>query len=162
MSLLTSVYLFIPAYVANSAPPLLARFFPRWNQPLDCGLHFRRRQLLGANKTWRGLIGGTLIGGTVFLLMPSALPWWYGTLVAAGALIGDAVESLAKRQSGIPPGRTWFPFDQIDFTIGAFAFTFWMYWPGWTAFFTLLVVNALGTAAVHYAGFRLGLTKDPF
>ena len=41
-----------------------------------------------------------------------------GPLFAIGALGGDALKSFFKRQVGIRPGGTWFPFDQIDYIIG--------------------------------------------
>ncbi len=39
--------------------------------------------------------------------------------MGAGSLIGDSVESFFKRQAAVLPGKSWFPFDQIDYIIGA-------------------------------------------
>jgi CDP-2,3-bis-(O-geranylgeranyl)-sn-glycerol synthase len=39
-----------------------------------------------------------------------------------GALFADAVESFFKRRAGIGPGKTWVPFDQIDYIIGGLVF----------------------------------------
>lgn len=37
-------------------------------------------------------------------------------------MTGDAVKSFFKRQRDMPPGSSWFPFDQLDFVIGALVF----------------------------------------
>jgi hypothetical protein len=42
-----------------------------------------------------------------------------GTALGFGALLGDALESMAKRQRGIRSGKSWLFFDQLDYIIGA-------------------------------------------
>jgi hypothetical protein len=94
--------------------------------------------VLGSHKTWRGLIAGIILS-TISLYtqqrMVAHSAWlqtWtskvdyaqlstllVGPLFAIGALGGDAIESFFKRQIGIAPGRSLFPFDQIDYIIGA-------------------------------------------
>ncbi len=171
------VYCFLPGYIANSAPSSVAKLFPHWETPVDLGLKFRGKRLLGENKTWRGVIGGTLLGGLVFLLQKYVLtasvktpfipyesfPWWYGFLLAFGAIfVGDTGKSLLKRRFQIKPGRPFVPWDQIDYTLGAFLLTFWLFWPGWAWFVFLLVFNGLFSAGSHWLGWHLGLLKDKF
>jgi len=50
-------------------------------------------------------------------------PLIFGTLAGFGALIGDAIKSFFKRQLQIPPGKSWIPFDQIDYILGGAFFT---------------------------------------
>lgn len=174
--MLTFLYYFLPAYVANSSPPLLAKIFPkRFLVPVDNGVKWKGKRLLGNHKSWLGVIGGTLLGGTLFLLQKywltqfittkmipySSLPWWFGFLMAFGAIfVGDSGESFFKRRFNIKPGGHWIPFDQIDYTLGAFLVTWLIYWPGWTWFFFLFVVNGLFSAGAHFLAGETKLTDE--
>jgi CDP-2,3-bis-(O-geranylgeranyl)-sn-glycerol synthase len=116
------ILFFLPAYVANSAP-VFVRKVPVLAYPLDGGIMWRGHRLLGNNKTWRGLLFGTLMGGVTGIIMDaSGLPfvWWWGFVLGFAALLGDALKSCAKRQVGIRPGGRWMPFDQLDFIIVAY------------------------------------------
>ncbi len=137
--IMLAVWLFLPAGVANLVPILAANapVMRRWEAPLDFGKSWRGARLLGDHKTWRGLAVGVICGGLIFLLQRELtgslnlleghnyqdeynnLPIWFGCLIGFGALAGDAAESFFKRQIGIASGRSWFPFDQIDYIIGA-------------------------------------------
>ncbi len=170
MDPLLLLYWFLPAYAANTAPPLLARLLPRWRLPLDLGRTWKGRPLLGRNKTWRGLLGGTILGALLFLLQQrlplfgefyASLPWYAGLLLAAGALVGDAAESFAKRRLARRPGSPWLPWDQLDFSLGALLLTWWLFWPGWAGALFLLVASALLTMLGHLLGWLLGITKEP-
>lgn len=136
MDYLIYAFLFFwPAAIGNVTPMFAARipWIRRFNQPMDFNKRFRGKRLLGANKTWRGLISGTIMGGVTSLLIsyffvPNSADAWYTFLVGAslgcGALVGDAVESFFKRQKGIAPGKSWFPFDQTDYIIGGLIFVY--------------------------------------
>lgn len=170
--LLQLIYFFIPGYVANGSPPIIAKLFPRWKTPLDFGKTWNGRRIFGENKSWRGVIGGTVLGGVVFLLQVtyasvtptipySSLPWWFGFLFSFGAIgLGDAGKSFLKRRFDIEPGRSWIPFDQIDYTVGAFLLTFWLFWPGWLAFLLLLLFNGFLSMGAHYLASTMRLTKE--
>lgn len=119
---------FLPAGVAN-ATPVLANRIPllnKWATPMDFGLSWRHKRLLGENKTWRGVFTGTALAGlTGWLLFPLTnsgesrlIVLGLSLLMGFGALLGDAFESFVKRQRGVPSGHSWFPFDQIDYIIG--------------------------------------------
>jgi len=134
-----ALWFFSPAAVANVIPILVAPipFLKRFQAPIDGGLTFRGKRVLGSHKTWRGLIFG-LIFATITLwlqqLMVEHIAWVrtmtaqvnytdlptliLGPLFGLGALGGDAIESFFKRQRGVAPGQGWFPFDQIDYIIG--------------------------------------------
>lgn len=119
---------FLPAGVAN-ATPVLANKIPlirNWHTPLDFGKSWRGKRLLGNNKTWRGLLTGTLFAGLTGLIIyqfwqiQASWPATLGLslLMGLGALLGDAIESGIKRRRGIPSGHSWFPWDQIDYIVG--------------------------------------------
>ncbi len=136
--ILFAIWFFLPAGLANAAPVFANKipYLNKWNTPLDLGLHFRGRRIFGDNKTWRGLVSGIVVGSLVALLQRYAFVHWelvkditylnysaihvglLGAMLGAGALLGDAIESFFKRQCGVPSGRSWFPFDQIDYIVG--------------------------------------------
>ena len=139
-------WFFIPVGVA-----ILAAFysgksksFKKYSYPVDGYKHFRGKRILGDHKTVRGFIIGTLaaiiiVYLQVFLYQNS--PWLrsvlkldyaeinpllLGFLTGFGGLAGDAIKSFFKRQISISPGKSWFPFDQIDHILGGILFT-WFY-----------------------------------
>ncbi|MDP8299732.1 MAG: CDP-archaeol synthase [Candidatus Tantalella remota] len=105
--------------------------------PIDGGGRWRGTEILGPNKTWRGLVVGVLTG--IFIAGIQAILFYntdffkrntivdytrvnfilIGALMGGGALLGDLVESFIKRRFNKPSGRPWFPWDQIDWIVGA-------------------------------------------
>jgi CDP-2,3-bis-(O-geranylgeranyl)-sn-glycerol synthase len=93
-----------------------------------------------------------------------------GFLLAFGALAGDAIKSFAKRRvghmsggkaTGIPSGKSWFPFDQIDYIVGALLLSWPVLQPS-LALVAAIVVMYFGLHLVAtYLGYRLGLKSDP-
>jgi CDP-diglyceride synthetase len=173
------LYFFLPGYVANGAPPVVAKLplLRRWNTPVDLRASWKGKRLLGDNKTVRGVVTGILLSGLVFLLQKyflssvvttlaipyDSLPWWFGFLLGFGVLVvGDCGKSFLKRRLGFAPGKSWVPFDQVDYTIGAFLATAWLFWPGWPGLLFLLVANALITASFHAAGHLLRVNATWF
>ena len=138
-TILFALWFFLPAGAANAAPIIAAQlpWLAKWTAPMDFHKTFRDRRLFGSHKTWRGLIAG-IVTAIIVVSLQQALyrhfnfdfipedaarymsmsPVWLGFLFGFGALMGDALESLAKRQFDVPPGGSWFPFDQIDYIIG--------------------------------------------
>lgn len=134
-----ALWFFLPAGAANMVPILVAQisWLKKYNMPMDFGLEFRGKRLLGPHKTLRGLISG-VIAATITLALQQLIVrhfgWinnWtapvdytslrvilLGPLLGFGALAGDAVESFFKRQRGVSPGHGWFPFDQTDYIVG--------------------------------------------
>jgi CDP-2,3-bis-(O-geranylgeranyl)-sn-glycerol synthase len=157
---------FLPAGIANMAP-VFASLVPglrNWNMPLDGGATWRGKRVLGENKTVRGFVAGILCAAVTAAIISlishgiysGANPILLGILLGLGALIGDSVKSFFKRRLGISPGKSWFPLDQIDYILGAIAFTFF-YLPLRPAQYLLLL--GLGFV-LHLATVYIGyLTK---
>lgn len=148
-------------------------------KPVDFGKKFVGKEIFGAHKTWRGLLVATFAGGVFFIFERQIIltfprtefwspfdlrivPWWFGFLFAAGAILGDLVKSFFKRRFDIPPGATWYPFDQIDFLLGAalvasFYYTFTpLMW---------LIIFFIGSALhiiVNHIGFWLKIKNSPW
>ena len=89
--------------------------------PIDGGLMWRGRRLLGDNKTIRGLVGMVPATALSFVLLLAAAgdperaglwslpPSGYAALggwAGLGFMLGELPNSFVKRQLGIPPGGT--------------------------------------------------------
>lgn len=104
---------FLLLIAAHGTPVLAALLLgPRCAWPLDGGRCFiDGRPLLGAHKTWRGLVAGTLAAA----LVGSATGAGAGLGAAFGALAltGDLASSFAKRRLDRVPGRETLLLDQL-------------------------------------------------
>ncbi len=157
---------FLPAGIANMFPVFAARLplLKQWNTPLDFGVSWRGTRLLGSHKTIRGLVTGIIAAIVTTLIIfrftdlgLSVNPAVLGLLLGAGSLVGDAVKSFFKRQSGVPSGRAWFPFDQIDYILGAMAFTFFYVPLSLTQYLLMLVLGFVLHIIVVYVGYLTNL-----
>ncbi len=129
----------LPAMYSNMAPLWVKdiAFLKPLDIPIDGGATLRGKPLFGRNKTYRGFLAGAVFAvsiGIVQYVLSEAFPLLnrlefieldlmgyvaLSLLLGFGALAGDAIESLFKRQMGVPPGESWKPFDQIDYVVGA-------------------------------------------
>jgi CDP-2,3-bis-(O-geranylgeranyl)-sn-glycerol synthase len=160
---------FLPAGISNMVPVFASKLpgLRNWNTPLDGGKMYRGKRIFGKNKTWRGLISGTVAGTFVAMVVYGTLTdlrlelVLIGAAMSAGALIGDAVESFFKRQRGIESGKAWFPFDQTDYIIGGLLFTLpFGVLPLWLVVWTFVIYFGLHLIS-SYIGYLLGLKNDP-
>lgn len=173
-------WIFLPAAIANMSPVFASQlpWLKAWNTPLDFGKTWRGKRIFGDNKRWRGLVLGTFVGGFVGFLQIAV--FWQsasiganqiilatigGCLLGFGALVGDAIESFFKRQNGINPGSSWFPFDQLDYIVGGLLFYLPLaeipsavYWQIIVAIFAVYFSLHL---LVSYIGFLLGFKDKP-
>ena len=168
----------LPAYVANMVPLFAAMLLgDRWATPLDFHRTWNGHPILGRNKTYRGFIAGVLAAIAVSYVQlrlcnfPTIRPLsllfsgdvnfvWWGFLMGFGALFGDAVKSFLKRRRQIPPGESWRPFDQIDFLLGALAFTSLAFVPPFSLTLGILAIMPWVKVLVAHFGFWIGLRKS--
>lgn len=162
--LLEAVYVFLPAGIANATPPVLSRLLGP-GRPIDGGLRWRGRPLFGAHKTWQGLIGGTAAGIATFLLQRSvdglSLPIALGIAMSAGALLGDLLKSFVKRRLAVAAGRSWFPFDQLDYVAGALLAAAPFYPLNLPIIATITAVYFALHLAVSATGYWIGVKDAP-
>lgn len=160
--LLRLVWLMLPAYGANMAPPLL-RFWHGWNRPI-C------ERWLGTHKTMLGFALGVAAGVSIAWLQHVIHPsladdgrWLLlGFAFGAGAMLGDAAKSFVKRRLSIAPGSRWLPFDQIDFVLGALlAISPWIVLP-LREVIAILALTFVGDLVVNQLAFRLGIKRTPW
>lgn len=137
--ILFALWFFLPAGLANAAP-VFANKIPHTDwlaKPIDFGKQLRGRRIFGEHKTFRGFVAGILLAEAIVTVQrvlyvhagfirdisphvnyQHVNVWLLGFLFAFGALGFDAIKSFFKRQVGVKPGGTWFPFDQIDYIVG--------------------------------------------
>jgi CDP-2,3-bis-(O-geranylgeranyl)-sn-glycerol synthase len=130
--ILGAIWFFLPAGVANMAAPFAAKLFGM--TPVDFGKSWGKHRIFGDHKTWQGIIAGTVAGALFFLIQKwlyqfpsiqsmsiidySNTTWLLGAALGFGALLGDLVKSFFKRRANVAPGKSWIPFDQLDYIIG--------------------------------------------
>ncbi|HEY5668018.1 MAG TPA: CDP-archaeol synthase [Candidatus Saccharimonadales bacterium] len=181
-NILFALWFFAPAGAANVMPIFVAKVPPlsKYDAPIDGGLMFRGQRVLGSHKTWRGLIAG-IITSTLALWLQQLLVvhfGWFakfehqvdyatlpillaGPLFGIGALGGDALKSFFKRQLHIAPGKSWFPFDQIDYIVGGAIATMPFVSLIWWQYAWILVVWLVIHVASTITGYFLGLKDSP-
>ncbi|MFH1316283.1 MAG: CDP-2,3-bis-(O-geranylgeranyl)-sn-glycerol synthase [Candidatus Woesearchaeota archaeon] len=173
--ILSSVYFMLPAYFANMAPVIVRRFTNLLDYPIDFNIKFGGKPLLGKNKTWRGLFFGVvfalIIAYVQFLLKNSLFfssisiigynSWlMIGFLLGLGALVGDFSKSFVKRRLSIKPGKRFFPFDQLDFIIGALIFISIIMVPPIDLLITILIISLVLHVVVNHLAYYLKIRKE--
>ncbi|MDD5192995.1 MAG: CDP-archaeol synthase [Candidatus Nanoarchaeia archaeon] len=136
IELIKIFWFFLPAGIANMSP-VLFKFIKFLNYPVDLNKKIKGKSIFGKNKTYRGLFFGILLSIIFVYIQSFVFPFtnrislinypeenliWLGFLLGFGALFGDLIKSFFKRQLNISPGKSWIPFDQIDWIVGAVIF----------------------------------------
>ncbi len=169
LRLLQASWFVLPVFLAGLVHigVIRLRWFPALaNCPLDMGLTFRGRRLLGENKTVRGAL--TMIGAaTLFAAwlahapgqaasrlaldpLQHTRPYLWGFLLGSGYIAGELPNSFLKRRLGIGAGETgagmqkmfFWIFDQLDSLAGALALLSTVWRPDW-AFIAVVAALAL-------------------
>ena len=131
-----TLYFILPAYFSNGAGLVFGG-----GMPVDFGKSDKNGvRWIGDGVTWKGLIGGTLIGIITGIIQGWVAPYilsnfgqfittpiitnvsegiLIGFLLGFGALLGDALGSFLKRRLGIGRGKPAPILDQLDFLIVA-------------------------------------------
>lgn len=180
--LLFSFWFLLPAGLANAAPIFAARLpgVRRFNMPIDGGKTWHGQEIFGSHKTWRGLISGLIVGviivwvqqlcaahfgwaqwlaGTVDYHTLPTIP--FGLALGFGALGGDAIKSFFKRRVGVPSGKSWLPFDQLDYVIGASLMSLLFVVLPWYMYVWLVLVWFTMHIAATYVGWLLRIRDEP-
>ena len=140
------------AGLANMTP-VSVRNLPILDSPISA-------KYFGVNKTWRGLALGSITPATIGYIF-GIESFLYILTICFGALAGDLFFSFIKRRLNINPGQSWFPFDQLDWVIGALAAHYLLRGFDWN----LLIILPIGLALhliIKYTGFKLGIDNKKF
>jgi CDP-2,3-bis-(O-geranylgeranyl)-sn-glycerol synthase len=152
------VYLMLPVYLANMAPPFV-KYWRGWNHPIS-------RRWLGDHKTVMGFAFG--VAAAVAVTFAQSQIWadglvnydhWLalGFACGFGALGGDALKSFIKRRIGIAPGVSWIPADQLDFVVGGLVGLSVFVALDLTDVVVILVASFVGDMVVNHVSFQLGI-----
>lgn len=175
-SIISVFWFLLPAGIANMSP-VLFKWIPVLKTPVDFGKTFRKKPIFGKNKTWRGLVCGTLVAILVVYLQKLLYPYMQnyslinysstsvfllGFLLGFGALLGDLVESFIKRQRNTSPGKSWPPWDQIDWIIGALIFGSLLVPLSLSEIATALLLFGLLHPLMNILGYALRIKKSRF
>jgi len=139
--LISCIYFFLPAYLANMVPPLAKRFnilnFLAF--PIDLNKKFLGKPIFGSHKTLRGAVLSFFVGFLVVIFQNvlyrfdffkeiSILNYseinlsLFAFLMSFGVVFGDLFFAFVKRRIGLKPGAPFLPFDQTNYVFGAFLF----------------------------------------
>lgn len=170
---MTGVWAILPAYVPNSVAVLVGG-----GSSIDGGRTWRGRRLLGDGKTWRGFLGGTLVGSALALALNAlrpglspALPTFPSAVIVTlplGAMLGDAFGSFLKRRIGRERGAPVPVLDQLGFVVVALLLSL-LVAPGWTAttytppvLLVVLLLTPLAHVGTNVVAYLLGLKSEPW
>lgn len=181
-TLLFALWFFLPAGIANVAPIIAAKLpgIRGLNAPLDRGRIWRGKRIFGSHKTWRGIVAG-IIAACVTVYVQQLIyqsydlvflgdhslsyldysPFLLGVLFGFGALGGDALKSLVKRQMNVADGDAWFPFDQLDYIIGACLLTSLITVRTISEYVAIVLVWFVMHLVFSYIGYLLRLKAKP-
>ena len=178
MIILLYFYFMLPGIFANMTPVLIRNHWKFLERPVDFNLKwFDGKRLLGDHKTWRGVISGTLVSIGIVAIQKwlmrfetfegiSWFPydeysvWLVGFLIGFGALFGDIVKSFFKRRVGVPPGKAFIPWDQIDAAVGAIALLY-IIWPiSWQDSLSLIIFTFVLHILTRNIGYYLRINKE--
>ncbi|MGZ4902766.1 MAG: CDP-2,3-bis-(O-geranylgeranyl)-sn-glycerol synthase [Halobacteriota archaeon] len=170
-----ALWLMLPAFVPNSSAVLFAG-----KTPVDFGKTLvDGKRIFGPGKTFEGLIGGTLVGIFVGLLLqlierslhlglPSFDPIYVIVTLSFGAMLGDLIKSFFKRRLGLSRGRPLPLADQLDFVVGAWVLTY-IFFPDWfiqnftpAVILIALVLSPLLHLTINLIGYKLGKKQEPW
>jgi len=176
-----SLWFFAPAGVANlfAFASGKMRSLKKFSFPVDGYAKIKGKRILGDHKTLRGFIAGILAGilscfiemllyDNIFSIRELISIDYYtinpvvlGALLGAGALAGDSVKSFFKRRIDIEPGKSWFPFDQIDYITGGIAFSLFYIQLSFGEYIILFIVWFLIHPLTTFLGYLFKLRHEP-
>ena len=150
---LRAIYYYLPAYFANGMPIAFGD-----GTPIDFGKKWKDgRRIFGEGKTFRGMLFGIGVGTLAIGTIQGNILLAF--LMSLGAIMGDLVKSFVKRRLGYGSGEKFFPWDQIDFLIGATIFVSLVKLPRIDFVIAIFVITPLIHLGTNYISYLLGLKK---
>ena len=149
--------------------------FSALKKPVDCGLTWRGKRLLGDSKTFRGFLIVTLFSGLSMLLISPLItlplkhhPFLCGSLLGFGYSLLELPNSFLKRRMGIREGTfanglsrpLLSILDQTDSVLGALLFLPAVYAPSWELIVVLFLAGTLLHVAIDGCLYRFGYKKQ--
>lgn len=178
--LLRGIYFYLPVGMANFGANL-GKFIPGFKNikvPVDFGLTYRGKRLVGSHKNIGGFLFGILFGLVCGILKYLYLDRYFTdyvllqlsfgetiflyVLMSFGALFGDILKSVAKRFLDIPAHSPWIPFDEIDHsTVSLFLAS--LFFPISLSIAIAIIGSFLLLHLIaNIIGYKLGIKDVPF
>jgi len=158
------------------APSLSKLCFKSINRPIDNNKLWLGKPILGSHKTWRGPIFSPLVSLMVFALQQYLYQFaWFakislinypeysvylGLIFGIGVVLGELINSFAKRRASYPPGKSFIPFDQIDYTLGSLFLTSFFLWPGWDVAICVVIIGLVLHILINLLGYLLKIKRN--
>ena len=177
-TIMKALFFFLPAYSANAAPVIFARF-NWWKNlafPVDLNMKSGGIPIFGVTKTVRGILAGILAGIIVALIqyfIHEISPWReyvylyrytlenslaLGFLMGLGEGAGDLIKSCVKRRMGIKSGGAVFPLDQTSF-LGALLLSFIVYIPSGGYLLAIVIISPFIPVIANLIAYKAKLKK---
>jgi len=158
--LIFSFLFFLPAGIANMTPVFVAKIplLKDFDYPLDSYQKINGKRIFGDHKTIRGLIFGLILGVITSLIIHQSI--LLGFILSLGALGGDSIKSFLKRQVNISEGKSWFPFDQIDYIIGGLICSVLIIKLPFSYYVVIFILYFLLHLIITAIGYLLGFKKE--
>jgi len=150
------------ALAANGAPVLGARLLgQRYAWPIDGGARFTDgRPLLGASKTWRGLLLSLLACAALAPLV--GYSWQLGLTFAGASMTGDAASSFVKRRLDVPPSGRFIGLDQIPEALLPLVVCRTAFGLDWLSIAVLTALFIAGSLLLSQLAYRVGVKQRPY
>jgi CDP-2,3-bis-(O-geranylgeranyl)-sn-glycerol synthase len=178
MIIFSCLWYLLPAALSNHnascgnrlwLPDICKKGLAKLAVPVDFDAKLGGKEILGKHKTWRGLLVGVVTGMVVagvqavlyfnvdFFKHNTIVDYskynfvLIGALMGGGALTGDLVKSFIKRRLDKPSGKPWFPWDQLDWILGAMVASSILYVPS----IKIVIVTTVLYVGVHLCSDRI-------
>ncbi|EKD55951.1 MAG: hypothetical protein ACD_58C00329G0001 [uncultured bacterium] len=180
MNILALIYFYLPGAMANIGA-VVAKFVPGFKEiktPVDFGKSFRNIRLVGDHKVWGGVLFGVVLGTIVgvlkYVYFDSFLPQFnilklgFGEnmllyfLMSVGAVSGDLIKSVLKRQLKRAPHTPWIPFDEIDHSLTSLLLVKLFFPIPWTVIAGVVGVYFFLHIAANWIGYGLKIKSVPY
>ena len=155
-TVISALYFFMPAYVANTFACILGK-----GRPVDFGRNFiDSRRILGDGVTIRGSLSGIACGviAGVILQMDFLLVF----LLSSGAIAGDAAGSFIKRRLNRERGSPAPVLDQLNFVVGGILFARIVMPVPLLWILIIVVLTPFGHLLVNKTGYLLKMKDVPW
>ncbi len=176
----TYIYFYLPGAMANIGANI-GRFIPGFREmtmPVDIGMKLNGIRLIGDHKNVGSFIFGVLFGtnigifktiyldqffsGSLLLQLSVAQNIFMYTLISLGALTGDLIKSIIKRQLKRPEHTMWIPFDEIDHTTASLLLAKIFFPIAWMDILGIIVIIFFLHLATNVLGYQIKVKEVPY
>lgn len=178
--IVTVTAFYFPAAMANVGA-VVSRFVPgfnKWKTPVDLGISLHGIRLVGDHKTLGGfsfgILFGTLVACVKYLYFDQSFPQlrlvdfrfskyiFLYAIMSVGAVSGDILKSIFKRQLGIAPHAPWVPFDEIDHSSVSMTLAAVFFGISWILVLQVITIYFFWHVLANLVGYRLKIKKVPY